>query len=443
MAGNWEAHSLPSIWAMIEQENACTGADRVLSWDGLAHDVRTQHRRLLQAREALAAVWPPERNTSAQNFLGVMDSLAQSMNETLTRSEDTRAGLRGVFDALSEAQAEIRPLVDFRAEASDDFIPRWLDGAEDEYDEKARAAMRKAEAAIGDYSAQIEAPALFLANPERTGGVEIEGGGGAGTQRAVAGGGGPSPILPEGLTAKPIPVPIPHDPPLVPSSSGGAGAGLATSMPGNSLGLAGALPVAPPTAVAPPIGTPPPVGGSAGLPGGVIGASGFFGLTPGTGTSGVGGGFAGGLPGQSGGRPAAAGRQVPVRTAIPSGAVIGGNPAGLRPGGNGVISMPGVNGVGARPGSGGVVPKPQSNGSVQRPSVNGPGVRQGGIANGGQGIMPMSGASRGRQADAEGSLISGSADQTWDVQEGVAPVIEPSRDLGNHHPGPGVIGMNR
>lgn len=410
---DWNAYNLPAIWSMLEHENACSGADRVLSWDSLAQDVRAQHRRLLKAGEDLAAVWSPAANASAAVFLRRMDQLAASMNQTLTRAEDTRAGLRGIMEAISEAQAAIQPYVEVRKEVSDDLIPRWADHAEDEYDDKARQAMRSAEAAIADHKTQIQPPTLYdPRNPVEGPGGDIPGGdgttSGAGSGTRGAGGSGtPGGSDAGSVRATPVPVPVPHDPPASDRNpeliSGGTGSGApgTSGHGGGGAELAGVLPL--PSAVQPSPGvvaTPPGLPGSmvpgGGVPGAVIGG-GVLGLTPGVGAGGaVGGMGAPMLP--FGGKPAAPGRQaVSMRTAMPSGTVIGANKAGA--GGRSVTAQPLPNQA-----------APQN---------------------------------RSRRGAADDDSIEGKADQTWDVDQGVAPVIEPDRRKPRHDPGPGVIGLSR
>ncbi|MFI7597469.1 hypothetical protein [Actinoplanes sp. NPDC049681] len=390
---------------MLEQEDACTGADRVLSWDGLAHDVRTQHRRLLEASQNLAAVWSPADNASARVFLERMDVLAESMAHTLTRAEDTRAGLRGILEALSEAQAAVQPWVEVRQEVSGDLIPRWADHAEDEYDDKARQAMRKAEAAIADHSTQIQPPELY--DPSRPrGGVDKPIGGG-GTKSGGQGTGSST----GSVRATPVPVPVPHDPPAetrIPAGDNGQlppGTGpSADDSRRTGIDLAGVLP-APSTVPAPGAGplTPPvatapsgSVGGT--LPGTVIGGGGLFGVTPGRGTG-------GGLTPVSLGGGALKGRQaVSVRTAMPSGTVLGAPSTGTR------------------------------SPSTARGGVGGRGAA-------GQPLAQTAPGQRGRKGGTDDESIAGKADQAWDVRHGVDPVIAPDTRPPRHDPGPGVIGL--
>jgi hypothetical protein len=299
MAGaDWGVYNLPAIWTMLEGENVCDGADRVLAWDGLASAVREQHRRLVKAGEDLAAVWSPESNASALVFQNQISDLAASMLETLTCAEDTRAGLGGVMAAISKAQGTVRELAAGRAAVSDDLVPRFIDHAEDEYDAQAQEAMRQAEAAIADHSTQIKAPELYTMQPgisRTTSTIGDEGGSPTGGPSSTA------------VRATPVAVPVPHDPvlpdPVGGSSPGGSGAGHDPS-PGVGPGLSGVtMPAAPaPTAALP-----------AGAGGGVPSTPG---LIPGLGTV----PFA--IPPGRMGAPDFR-EAVPIRRGLPSGAVIG------------------------------------------------------------------------------------------------------------------------
>jgi hypothetical protein len=107
-----------------------------------------------------------------------------------------------------------------------------------------------------------------------------------------------------------------------------------------------------------------------------------------------GGGFIGGMPGgTSGGR-----RPVPVRRAMPAGAVIGEDAGRVRPG-------------------------------------NGSGMA---------GAVPMrTGGGRGAEGRRSSGRVDAQADQQWETDEGVAPVIRPDATEVRHDPGPGVIGFDR
>ncbi|WP_306216366.1 hypothetical protein [Actinoplanes sp. RD1] len=366
---DWTAYNLPAIWTMLRAEDTCTASDRVAGWEALAGDVREQLTRLRAARARLAEAWPPEENDSARAFLDRMDLVAASMQETLTRAEDIRAGLRGIVEALGEAQAAVRPLAEERAVVSSDLIPRWLDHAEDEYDAKARAAMQRAEAAVADHTAQLEPPSLFE-------GRDDLGGRGGDFDPGTSG----------SAPAVPVPVPVPHDPPEL---SAGA-------LPGGSAdaSLAG---VAPPAGAgsAPVLPSPGTSGGA--LPGSVIGAAGVIGA----------GGLVAGAAGAAG--------------------VFGPITGPSRRGGAGLVPPAGRDSTGVRPPAG---PRPAP-GAAAAAAGSAPAHP----------IPPMSGGRRpGHRAEDAGAAGGGVADETWEVREGVAPIIRPSRRRARHDPGPGVIG---
>ncbi|AGL15220.1 hypothetical protein [Actinoplanes sp. N902-109] len=400
---NWDAYNLPAIWSMLRHESTCDGVDRVLDWDSLTHEIRTQHRKLKDVQAELAAAWPPEQNESARAFLDRIDILTASMDQTLRRAEDTRAGLRGIIEAIAEAQQTIHPLVDERHQVSDDLIPRWADHAEDEYDAKARAAMHKAEAAIADYATQIQAPPLY-----RTDTNDEEGG------SAI-------PVT-DPQRARPIPVPVPHDPPAADAARSG----------GPELAGVAAQPA---PALTPPSGATAPSAISSASGAGFVPLSPLLAPPPFSGPS------------------AAAGRQaVPVRSALPSGAVIGTPGAGSTP--RVGASSPGTFSPGASS-RGAVSPGASSRGASR-------GASSGGAFSPGAGSAPASSAAkpgagpnaasrpqpphaphRDRKSAAEAPAIDGTPDRTWEVGEGVAPVIRPRRRGHQHTPGPGVIGIDR
>ncbi|MET8154284.1 hypothetical protein ACIBSW_34905 [Actinoplanes sp. NPDC049668] len=349
MAGgaDWDAYNLPAIWSMIQPENSCAGADRVLSWLNLASACREQHRRLLAAREELAEVWPPGSNASARVFLERLDLLAASLDETLNRAEQTRVGLQGVVDALGAAQTTIRPLVAERVVVSDDLVPRFLDHAEDEYDERARQAMREAEAAIAEHGTQIQAPELYRLRPDQpVGGLGLPDAGDSGPGGDSGAGSGPDDGA---LRAVPRPVEVPHDPPApssAPPPSSGTGPELAGVVQAPSS----------------------PVAASAGvLPGAVIGAG--LGSGPGPGlpssvAAAAGAGLLGSPVVPIRGAGAASGRLAAgARRPLPSGAVIGPAGPGVGVGGRAVPGRaPSGAGRGASTGDG----EGQAGGADQR-----------------------------------------------------------------------------
>ncbi len=454
-AADWGQYNLPAIWEMIKDENACSGADRVLSWDTLSQQIRDQHERLLAAQEKLAEAWPPEKSASASAFQAQVTILATNMNETLISAEDTRVGLQGIVNAIATAQSTLAPLVQQRQTVSDDLTPRFIDHAEDEFDHQGQQAMRVAEAAIADHSAQINAPQLFRMRS----GIGDE-------PRNLPPGTGSAPLGSHGdgfLTAVPIPVPVPHHPPQFETGSNTGNSshrqqsGSTTIDPSGGPGLSGVL-VPPSTSVSHSGGA---VTGVA-LPGATVGEGGSNGAAAGA----VFGGAAGlgiGMGTRSGnGLPPGSGvgdrEQVPVRRGLPSGATIGAEPA---QGGFGdprgrFAAGPGVGGreqvpmrrglpsgftIGAEPSEGGFSNRGVSGRGPLAAESAGRGVP--GRSEPGQGILGGPGAAGGRRGGGKDELGRGPADVEWGVRTGVAPVIEPNLKPVRHDPGPGVIGIDK
>jgi hypothetical protein len=399
---DWGRYNLPALWTLIADVDVCDGADRVLAWDGLAATMRDQHKRLLAAADSLAAVWPPTQNDSALEFQRQVKGLADSMQETLTKAENTKAGLNGVVQAFSTAQSKIRDLAAGRDGVSSDWMPRFVDHAEDRYDEHAQAAMREAEAAIGDHGAQIQSPSLFKMDAGKSDdGTHIKGGG-----DGTGGSGGGGSV--SGLRAIPVPVPASDGPPTTNLPGlGGDGSGLSENVGSDPTGgqgstgpvLSGLTPVTPS-----PGGFPNSAPGTGALPGPSTGMGGGgpggFGVLP------IGGGVGAGGIGAVPGVIAAPGnrRPIPVRRGLPSGAVIG---------------EESERGIGTR------------------------GAGATGAA--GVGVAPMPGGTAGGRGSGRrrGGTVDGDADQQWETQEGVAPVIRPDDAQVRHDPGPGVIGLDR
>lgn len=400
---DWGRYNLPAIWSLISDVDVCAGADRVLAWEGLATTVRDQHKRLLQAADSLAAVWPPGDNDSALEFQRQVKGLADSMQETLTRAEDTRAGLNGVIQAFSTAQQRVRDLAAGREGVSNDWMPRFIDHAEDKYDAQAQSAMRAAEAAISDHSTQIRPPSLF----QMRAGI-----GDDGHHLTDAESNGSQPA--SGLRANPVPVPVEKDPAGVSPDSParfGSGESGGTDPSGSAHGS-----------------------GAAGSSDGPV----LSGLTPspqpGTGTSApvIGGGPSTGIGGLLPNSPTG-NSPLPPGT-VPFG---GGLPGGVGAFGGGLIGGP------AAPGSGPRRPTPIRRAMPSGAVIGESAGRSAGAGSGVMGAVPTGGGGRGGSRRGSDNTINGHVDQVWATDQGVAPVITPETTDVRHDPGPGVIGLDR
>jgi hypothetical protein len=471
---NWGAFNTPRLWAMVSDEDNPDAWRQVAAWGEVAVAVKDHRARLVQARDALTAAWPPEQNAAAQAFVDELNTLIGRMDIARQDADTTATGLANILEALRTAKNQIQPLYDEYKSKSDDLVPAWWDHAEDDIDTKARAVMVAAEQIVQQNVPQLKVPDPYTMDPKGArGGFEPTGDGSA-TGSSGAGTSGRS----RGTTD----VPVPHDPvpPMpghdatVPSSSGGSGpdgtggggtggggtgsggSGAAGSIAGGPA-LAGVIPPPPPGAppVAPPGASPPgggglPTGGGpvtgimpvtnapmpgllpGGLGGGLgpggVGPAGGTGVPGPAGTTGVGGGYA------RGSRPVARG----ASRALPSGAVIGETVGGGRaPGaaGTGGVSGRGATGKGARPGvRAAAKPKPPS--WLPEDEPRGSAAGRGGATTAPAGMA--AGRRPGRRDGDPGDQFD--PDNPWKVAGGVDPVITPSDDNPRHDPGPNVIG---
>ncbi|MFD0520017.1 hypothetical protein [Paractinoplanes durhamensis] len=158
---NWGAFNTPRLWSMVAGEDDGPGRAQVSAWRTLAGSVRSQRAALLTARADLVAAWPPEENESAAAFVTELDDLIKRLDTASIDADTTASGLDNILNALQTAKTSIEPLWEQYRDKSDDLTPRWWDGAEDEIDEKARAAMITAERAVEDAVTQLKVPEKY------------------------------------------------------------------------------------------------------------------------------------------------------------------------------------------------------------------------------------------------------------------------------------------
>lgn len=401
---DWGRMNVLAIWSLLDGDNLEHAANRPNDWGNLSAALQESKRRLDAAAQQLETVWPASSNPAAQALQDHISVLSGSMQETLAKAAGTKSGLNGVITALSTAKDTVGQLKQQRESKSHDLIPRQIDRAEDHLDTQAQQAMVQAEAAVSDHSAQLQAPLLYelTVGSENVDGQKLGGPTGDGSGRST-------------LRAEPKDVTTSTRPSFdYPVTGGGTSTGVGSTghLGAGAAGHGGSAPpaagasgstgpvltgVTPP--VLPPAGSLPttgvavtlPAGGSGSLPSSV----GVLPIGAGTLTPGL---TDGGAARWSGGADAIGVRTpVAIRTAMPSGAVIGGRPE---------------TGIGA---------------STAAP-----------------GQTPMGTAGRVRPGQRSGDDVNeGEADQLWQTAQGVLPVIEPIRSDDRHDPGPGVIGYSR
>ncbi|MEV1285816.1 hypothetical protein [Micromonospora sp. NPDC049679] len=447
---NFYGLNVESMWKLIEHHETDTHWTHVSGWRKTYELTSTHLYRLKEYRENLAAAWPPEKSQASRAFIDRLDYLISHVQATYDVAIANYTTFSSATNALSTARHDLKKVYDEyvqKQKAKQDYDERveaekasLLPGvalgdppvSNDELDRlnwKARSIMfglggTLVEARVTMQKPPPYKPSGFIDEP---GGNPSSGGGGApppaippmvpipgpppGTPASYVPGSGPAPTPVQA-------VPTPAPPGLGPILTGG-GPPVATPPP----------PVAPP----PPAGvitpTPAPTPGivlpptmpakSGGLPGGgKIGGSsplnspfGPGGTGPGAGalTKPGAGGVAGGLP-----------------RAMPPGGMIGGAPgAGLGQPGTPPQAARRVNPVG------GVI-------GGQRSGVGGGGPMQPGA---GQPFAPH-GTRPGQRRDTDEQGRRWDNDNPWETDEGVAPVVMPSRENGRIDPGP-AIGFDR
>jgi hypothetical protein len=388
---NWDAFNTPRLWAMVADEDDPESWQQVAAMGAMADTLNDQRNRLIRASEALMDAWPPDQNEAAEGFRTQVKTLLFRMTDTEGKANATAAALGHVLEALRGAKSQIEPLYQRYLDKSDDLVPGWWDHAEEDLDKQARLHMINAERSVAQHAEEIRIPAAYnltvgnyVSEPARP----FERGGDATPHQFGTGSGG---------SASTDSVSIPHDPPpplpgreptvpdLPPGSVGQIGPGLAgAAAPG----------IGPSPAVPTPMPSTSGIAGSSGL---VIGP---------------GGGAAGGA-------------LFPFGHGVSRGIVggpIGGNPPrGGYP-------------AGAKPSPPSWLPAP-----VGGPGAQGRGRSGGGPATGLVGPMAQGQGKQTRGNQPESPELD--PDNRWATAEGVAPVIEPSRRIPRHDPGPGVIGL--
>lgn len=391
---NWEAYDLPRLWQMVSNEDDEAGWAQVQAWFRMRNAIDAYRKRLEACRQALQDGWPPEQSPAAAAFIAYIDALVASMAATAASAERTAHGLAGIMKALATAKAEMEPLYRKWQDVSSDLTPRWLDGAEDELNAKARAIMRTADLAVTDYTQMIDIPAVYRPTKDDES-IPLEE---ARVNEYAQGNGNQS------STTGGWDVPIPHNPP--------------SPLPGIEPVLPGAGPILSDGTATPPAMNPnSPTPSTPNVPG-TGGTGGHGAVTPPIPTPSP--NLRGGIPGQLPVSPRITSGGAPVMPTVPPAAAKGAHPVGAK---------------GARPAAPPGLP-------LMAPPMTSPATTAG------SGSRPVGSTYR----TTNGHLVSVSGgkqrdsrrrpDDPWTVEIGVAPVITPPQPR-PYDPGPGIIGIDR
>ncbi|ROT33167.1 hypothetical protein EF879_08615 [Micromonospora sp. HM5-17] len=453
--------------------------DQVAAWNRASSMLDGHVRTLRSCRAQLAALWPPESNAASAAYLGELDRLITAAEQTSTVAANNATQINHVANAIELTRAKLKPiyeeyvsnqqrLADYQKQIEQAGViggaigqsyagelgrtvgdrvgeglfeaftsPPVEDGRQEALNRQAHALMAQLDGAARDGGQRVKPPPEYLPpRTERDDGREIGDGSDdraipppqvdPPSHRRVSDDAGPGQIegdvgpgqIEGDVGPGPVTV-LPHQPasPPYPTDDGPS---LSTVLPPTAP-TPGPTPGSPP--VSPPV-TPQPTASGPGL-----GAPPIISAVPP-----IGGGGGGGV---------GAGR-VPPAPPVPGGV---GRPGSL--GSGGVLPPGGV--IGGRPGTGvgGVPPTPVGGGTPRVNPVGGvigppgaAGTGRAGAAGAVGGAAPVGGR-RGRSDGGERDHRRWDPDNPWEVEEGVAPSIEPNRRVSRHDTGGGVIGQDR
>ncbi|WP_159104488.1 hypothetical protein [Plantactinospora sp. BB1] len=487
---------IPRLWRLVDaaQQRLQPSREQVAAWERASGMLGGHAARLQNCRNQLAALWPPEQNAASAAYMAELDRLIEASRQTSTAAQNNATHIGHVADAIEQARTKLEPiyreylenqrkLADYQRQvqlAGD--IGGTVGGT---------AASRFGLTALGQKAGDFlgEGAMKVLTDPPvsdaqqaaliaRARAVQTEMDGaardGAGRIRPPEGYKPPVIISDDGREFDDdadgsVQPPIVHPPPRRRAEREDSGPGFVDGTPpptihteltpeqvtpptspvddgptltGVTPPIAGPPPPVTPVPPGPPVGVPPPtppvVPPTIGVPpriGGPPGAGPGLGNVPRGGPGGT------GKVGPFGSAP----------TGVPPGGVIGARPgggAGVPPGGvgapraggvpRGVNPVGGVIGPqGGRPGTAG--------GAGGVPGGARAGTRRPGSGAGaaGSGVSGVPGGARGRRDADEPEQRQWDPDNPWEVEQGVAPEIEPNRDVGRHEPGGGILGKDR
>ncbi|MGX7671890.1 hypothetical protein [Plantactinospora sp. DSM 117369] len=474
---------IPHLWRLVEaaQQKLQPSRDQVAAWERASSMLSGHAARLQNCRNQLAALWPPEQNAASAAYMVELDRLIEASRQTSTAAQNNATHIGHVADAIEQARTKLEPiykeylenqrkLADYQRQVelagdvgaaaggvagsrfgltslgqkAGDFLgeggmtlftdPPVSDAQQAALVARARAVQAEVDGAARDGGGRIQPPPEYvppLTNkegdprqfdddsdgtvrppvvnppPRRRGEVE--------DSRPGYIDGTPPPDIHTELTPEQV------TPPTYPVEEGPSLTAVAPPTTGPPPPVT-AVPPAPPTTGPPapvPLVVPPTIGVPPG-PGG----------PPGTGPGLGNGPRVPGVPGK-------VGPLGTVPTGVPPGGVIG-----ARPSGN--VGVP-PGGVGA-PRSGGVPKGINPVGGVIGPQGGRPGpagARSGPRRPGTGGVPGAASGTRGRRDQEEPEQKHWDPDNPWEVEQGVAPEIEPNRDVGRHEPGGGILGKDR
>ncbi|GIG85729.1 hypothetical protein Pen02_06650 [Plantactinospora endophytica] len=451
---NWTSQNVPQMWALLANQQTDTHWQHVSGWRKTSELSSLHLSRLKQYRDNLMEAWPPERSEASRAYVSRLDYLIQTVQGVYDTAVANQQTLTGVTQALWEYRRDLEEInreYEAKAKAKEQYDAAVLanngkppTGQQpttqadlEDLNWRGRHVMYGLSSELATAQVQLRKPPVYK-NPKGSK-DESESGGGSGGSSAM--GGSSPPVLPPvvpmpaggGASYSPPPTPAIHT--VVPTP------------PAPSTGpiLGGTGPIAPPAVppTPPSVIPPPPPTTGPGLPPPPVPP----GLPPGTRPPGM----------PSGAKPPGLSPGYPTTSVMPPGT--GPNKAGLGPNVLGPRAMPPGGLIGGAPGTGLSQPTAGTGGARRINPVGGVIGGSGSAPIGSAGVKSSMGAGRSAMGTSHaygmgsGSRASSPSreeensrhwdpDNPWETDEGVAPVVMPTRENGRIDPGP-AIGYKR
>lgn len=133
---NYSPYRVPQLWQMVEDEDGTLAGHQEQAWKRQEQLLNSQVARLRKLRDDLTAKWPPEKNQAAAVFIAHVDTMITAMESTSVAAGEIRSGLREIAASLREARLKLQPIAAKYSDSSEAWtafnnrmlpgLPDWL-----------------------------------------------------------------------------------------------------------------------------------------------------------------------------------------------------------------------------------------------------------------------------------------------------------------------------
>lgn len=107
---NWNLYDVPAMWRVLEPQRTDAQWRQVAGWRKTAELAQAHLGRLGIYRDALARVWPPERNAAARAYLTRLDHLIDSVAQTAEVASANYTVLAATAGTIAVARSRIETI---------------------------------------------------------------------------------------------------------------------------------------------------------------------------------------------------------------------------------------------------------------------------------------------------------------------------------------------